>query len=297
MQELNINGYIVTEEMKSENAGNSVWGCAFKNNQKYFIKQLKETYCDIPYEEATAFQKEDIEANQRFYSRMQNLYAALRRADNGNLIIPIEFMKQDGHYYIISEWIDQFSDFSEIQTFTDLQKYLMMKVLTYSLCGLSENHIVHCDLKPDNIRIKDTISRAKTLKIIDFDNGFIQGDYPDITGGTQNYMAPEVFIRMNQEESGTEPKIDITPQADIFSLGIIFHEIITGTLPESADPDFPYLGLAVGYGIPVLLKEMPAEYADLIQKMLRSEPSARPSASEVFEILRNIDPLTLNNRR
>ena len=90
MQEININGYIVTDELKSDNAGNSVWGFAFKNGKKYFIKQLKETYCDIPYDEATQFQKEDMEANQRFYNRMQRLYAVLRDSDNGNLVTPIE---------------------------------------------------------------------------------------------------------------------------------------------------------------------------------------------------------------
>lgn len=292
MPEVNINGYVITEELKSDNAGNSVWGFAFKDGKKYFIKQLKETYYDVPYEEATQFQREDMEANQRFYDRMRRLYTALRDADQGNLVTPIEFIRHDGHYYIISEWIDQFSDFSEIKAFTDFQKYLMMKVLAYNLYGLARMHIVHCDLKPDNIRIKDTVSKAKTLKIIDFDNGFIQGEYPDMIGGSQNYMAPEVFIRMAQDEEGMEDKMEITPKADIFSLGIIFHEIITGELPKSKDPDFPYLGIAIGRGAEIGLNaEVPLEYAELIRKMLRLEPQQRPEAREVFQELKQIDPL------
>jgi serine/threonine protein kinase len=154
-------------------------------------------------------------------------------------------------------------------------------------------------MKHDKIRIKDTVSGAKTLKIIDFDNGFIEGEYPDVLGGDQNYMAPEAFIRMSQDEEGAVDKIAITPKADIFSLGIIFHEILTGTLPQSSNPEIQYMGLAVGYGEQVILNEsLPLEYADLITKMICQNPEQRPSALDVFEMLKNkIDPLSLSDGR
>lgn len=295
---LDINGYIITEELRSDNAGNSIWGFAVKDDKKYFIKQLKETYYDISYDEATEFQKEYIRASNRFYDRMSRLFSLLKKSDNGNLVVPIEFIKQDGHYYVVSEWIDQFSDFSDIKNFTGFQKYLMMKILAYSVYGMAENNIVHCDLKPDNIRIKETISQARTLKIIDFDNGFIQGDYPDMIGGSQNYMSPEVFIRMGQDEEGFEEKIDITPKADVFSLGIIFHEILTGELPKSCDPKFPYIGIAIGNGVKIEMSDTLAdEYIDLIGRMISLEPDSRPDALEVFNALKEIDPLNLSYRR
>lgn len=297
MQEINVNGYIITEELKSENAGNSSWGYAFKDGKKYFIKQLKETYSDKAYEEASLFEKEAIEASQLFEQRMNNLCDLLKKSDNGNLVVPIEFIKHDGRYYLVTEWIDQSSDFCHIKEFTEFQKHLMMKVLAYSLCGLASNNIVHCDLKPDNIRIKDTVSKAKTLKIIDFDNGFIVGEYPDMIGGTQNYMSPEVFIRMGQDEEGMEDKIDVTPKADIFSLGIIFHEILTATLPKSSDSRFNYIGVALGNGVKIELdKSLPIEYFELIGKMLSLEPNQRPDAMSVFNILKRIEPLSLNYR-
>mgnify|MGYP002869245007 CR=1 FL=1 len=297
MTELNISGYIVHDELRSDNAGNSLWGVCFRDGTKYFIKQLKETYYDIPLAEATPFQREDMEASARFYERMLRLFDRLKEADNGNLVVPLDFIRQNGHYYIISEWVDQFSDFSEIQSFTPLQKHVMLRVLAYSLCGLAEQQIVHSDLKPDNIRIKDTISRARTLKIIDFDSSFIQGDYPDLIGGTQNYMAPEAIIRMYQDEDGAAEKIEVTPKADIFSLGIIFHEILTGELPQSSDPAFPYPGIAVGRGIDLRLHpRLEPEYEALIRRMLLVEPQQRPEAKAVFETLRQIDPLTMQGR-
>ena len=292
MKEQNIHGYIVRDELRSENAGNSLWGACFRDGRKYFIKQLKETYYDIPLADATPFQREDMEASTRFYQRMLHLFDVLKEADNGNLVVPLDFIRHSGHYYIITEWVDQFSDFSEIRGFTPLQKHVMLRVLAYSLQGLAARGIVHCDLKPDNIRIKDTISRARTLKIIDFDYGFIQGEYPDLIGGTQNYLAPEAIIRMYQDEDGAAEKIDVTPKADIFSLGIIFHEILTGEQPQSEDPAFPYPGIAAGRGIPLRLDPgLPGEYAGMIRDMLLPEPGQRPDAQAVFDMLRRIDPL------
>ena len=83
-----------------------------------------------------------------------------------------------------------------------------------------------------------------------------------------------------------------------FPLGIIFHEIITGELPKSCNPDFPYIGIALGRGIKIELNhEMAVEYSALIEKMLRLEPPQRPDATEVFRILKTINPLELNYRR
>ena len=300
MQEINIHGYVTTDEWNAKDAGTSVWNCAFKDGKKYFIKRLMETYIDnIPYEEATQWQKDDMIISNEFEERTQKLYSLLKKSDNGNLIVPLEFLKNEGHYYVISEWIDQFSDFNQIKSFTDYQKHLMMKVLAYSIYGLAKNKIVHCDLKPDNIRIKDTVSGARTLKIIDFDNGFIEGEYPDVLGGDQNYMSPEAFIRMSQDEDGAEDKMDVTSKSDIFSLGIIFHEILTGELPKISDSKTQYIGLAVGYGKQVILSEKLAlEYSNLIEKMLCQNPNLRPDALYVFELLKNyIDPLSLSYRR
>lgn len=298
LQETDINGYIITEELKSDNAGNSVWGFAVKNGVRYFIKQLKETYYDIPYSEATSFQREDMESSKQFFNRMKRLYTLLKHSDQGNLVVPIEFIKQNGHYYVVTEWIEQFDSFSEVERLSDVQKHLMLKILAYNIYGLSKNNIVHCDLKPDNICIKNTLAGAKTLKIIDFDNGFVQGDYPSVTGGDQTYMAPEVFIRMAQDEEGVEKKIDITPKADVFSLGIIFHQLLTGELPKSSDSKFPYMGIAIGRGIRIELSgKLPIEYADIIKRMISLEPQQRPDALVVFNSLKSINPLNLSYRR
>jgi serine/threonine protein kinase len=92
--------------------------------------------------------------------------------------------------------------------------------------GLRAMHrleMIHQDLKPDNILLDE----FNTLKIIDFGSAKIAGlaeiksvlEHSQITG-TANYSAPEYF----KSETGTN-------RSDIYSLGVIAYEILTGKLP------------------------------------------------------------------
>jgi len=89
--------------------------------------------------------------------------------------------------------------------------------------GLSYAHsqkILHLDVKPSNIIY---LPQEKTVKITDFGlSHAIQevANYQTIVGGTPNYMSPEQII-------GEE----LTPASDIYSLGVMFYELLTGTLP------------------------------------------------------------------
>ena len=87
--------------------------------------------------------------------------------------------------------------------------------------------MLHQDIRPDNIMIDKT----GTVKIIDFGSTRVQGvveaapsaDRDDILG-TAQYTAPEYFLG----ESGTS-------RSDIFSLGVITYQMLTGRLPYGAE--------------------------------------------------------------
>lgn len=284
MSSIIVNGYEVQGTLTSKDAGNSVWGAACKNDRQFFIKQLKETYLNRDYAKATPFQRQDMDASQRFYNRMVRMYSELRKSDNGNLVVPLEFIKQDGHYYIIAEWIEKFKEFKDVASLNAQQKEVLLKILAYNVAGLAANNIVHSDLKPDNLLLKVTSGGACTLKIIDFENSFISGDYPENIGGDQNYLSPEMLVRMGQDHMPTGARITITPKSDVFSLGIIFHEILTGEQPISCDPEVPYIGVAVSQGIDIQFsKNLSTGHAALIKSMLSKIPTHRPSAWDVFQ--------------
>tara|TARA_R110002073_G_scaffold74100_10_gene181362 strand:- start:8414 stop:9877 length:1464 start_codon:yes stop_codon:yes gene_type:complete len=100
--------------------------------------------------------------------------------------------------------------------------------LAEALSYMHQNELVHCDLKPENIVLipNETAGRRGHLvKILDF--GLAQslgGTNRDGVFGTPKYIAPEVA---RQEAPG--------PASDIYSLGILFFELITGSVPWSGD--------------------------------------------------------------
>ena len=100
--------------------------------------------------------------------------------------------------------------------------------LLIQVCGALENAhsngIIHRDLKPENIMITE----SQTVKLMDFGLARSGGD-SRLTRkgefvGTLSYLAPEVI-------QGKE----VTPQSDLYALGIIIYELLTDRLPFSAD--------------------------------------------------------------
>ncbi len=124
------------------------------------------------------------------------------------------------------------------------------------LCrGLQEAHklgIVHRDLKPENIILNEDSERPDWVKIVDFGIAHTPGQdgkrltLAGMIMGTPAYMAPELF-------SDNQPG----PSCDIYSLGVIMFELLTGNLPFSS-------------------KEFPALIAKVLQEPAPSFNSVRP---------------------
>lgn len=97
--------------------------------------------------------------------------------------------------------------------------------------ALSYTHrrgICHCDLKPSNILLDET---GQPL-LIDFNLSVIGQNAPERLGGTLPYMAPEQIraVFLDRSSSATPD-----PRSDLFSLGVVLHELLTGAHPFDAD--------------------------------------------------------------
>jgi eukaryotic-like serine/threonine-protein kinase len=92
--------------------------------------------------------------------------------------------------------------------------------------------VVHRDLKPDNIFLVTT-TLGELVKILDFGIAKIRSDRPEQTHVTEMFLG--TFRYAAPEQHGMEKNLD--ERADIYSLGIILYEMLSGSDPYSFDPE------------------------------------------------------------
>ncbi|GFE13837.1 protein kinase [Streptomyces glebosus] len=153
---------------------------------------------------------------------------------------------------------------------------------------LSHAHVVpaiHRDLKPGNI----LVARDGTVKVLDFGiAAILRTDVTKLTAtgtpiGTYQYMSPE------QVRGGR-----ITPQTDLYALGCILHELLSGQLLFSADSEYVLMYQHVN-AAPTPLRELradvPPALEELVLHLLRKAPESRPAdIQDVYERLRPFLP-------
>ena len=95
-------------------------------------------------------------------------------------------------------------------------------------------------------------------------------------GGDQIYLSPEACLFLCGEET------KLTTKMDVFSLGILFHQYLTGYVPWYDTGEFDYLHEAVLEGAKAGVSEkVPAEWRPVIEQMLIGDPEQRCSIEDV----------------
>ncbi len=144
--------------------------------------------------------------------------------------------------------------------------------------ALSEAHrrgVLHRDLKPGNVMIP----RDGRVRVVDFGEARPIDDARAEGRGTPAYMAPERWRRVAEG-----------PPADVWALGIVLHELLSGRRPYEG---LPATAMALRVGgedpVPPLPDDghVPPDLIDLVNRCLDKDPNGRPTAGELAETLRN----------
>jgi len=160
-----------------------------------------------------------------------------------------------------------------------------------ALVYLHGQGVVHRDLKPENIML----TADGSVKLMDFGIAF-DATLGDLTWsglsssvGTPEYMAPEQVRARHGDE-----------RTDLYSLGVILYEMLTGKLPWSGDsaPEVMHAKLEED---PVPLRELrpeiPPALEEVVLHALERRPERRPeSALELREALAHLDSVVITNR-
>lgn len=155
--------------------------------------------------------------------RFQREASAASRISHPNVVDIYDVGEYNGMHYIVMEYIKGHTLKQLIAKRGALSSqealYIMKQLTSAVLCAHNAN-IIHRDIKPQNVLVKDD----GTVKITDFGiavaSNSVQLTSNNTVMGSAHYLAPETA-------QGKEPN----PQVDIYSLGIVFFELLSGSVP------------------------------------------------------------------
>ncbi len=161
-----------------------------------------------------------------FAARFQREARALAKLNHPNIVTVHDFGMRGTAHYLIMEFVDGMNlrQLSAVEKISPKMALQMVPQLCDALQYAHDQGIIHRDIKPENL----LVSTAGGIKIADFGLAKMTGvGIPDSLTrsqqvmGTFNYMAPE------QRDRPTE----VDHRADIYSLGVVIYELLTGELP------------------------------------------------------------------
>ena len=194
-------------------------------------------------------------------------------SDDGTLFIAMEYVRGVSLAQVISQG-----------PFPISRALIVVEQMCHALHEAHELGIVHRDLKPDNVILTRLGSQQDFVKILDFGIAVrisIGGQHETkltqqgMILGTPPYMSPEQFTGA-----------PIGRQSDIYSLGIILYEMLTGHLPFDADNPWIWAQRHLTAQVPELPSAISPDIAAAVRAALAKNPSERPATA--LELLQRL---------
>lgn len=169
----------------------------------------------------------DLSNDEKFIRRFQREALSVSNLSHPNIVEVYDVGEEDGQYYIVMEYIEgkTLKQLLKKRETLSLPEVIdIMLQLTDGLAHAHESYIIHRDIKPQNIMILDN----GLVKITDFGIAMAlnatQLTQTNSVMGSVHYLPPE-------QANGKSA----TVKSDIYSLGILMYELITGSVPFKGD--------------------------------------------------------------
>nr|MBQ6241629.1 protein kinase [Lachnospiraceae bacterium] len=273
-----IGNYELTKALKL--GGQSRWGFVRKDGHEYFIKEfLAPKYPVVTKDLTPDLIQIQRTAAERFEDNQSAFYQALKRCRNGCMIVNLDFFRDGPYYYAVTDKVKgPYLSVEEIAALPEEKKRALTRSVLAGIAELHSRHIVHSDIKPDNILVIRTRKGFCAAKIIDFESGYFEGRQPRSIVGDPPYFSPEKIYHETDEET------DVLVSSDIFALGVLFHQYWTGSFPLFDTQQYSSVGDALLQGGSVALSTgLPEDIFEMIRTMLNLDPDERPTAEALLE--------------
>lgn len=280
-----INGYELLKPFQNQDAGFSRWTMAFKNAEMFFLKEFISPKYPDQSTLTDNLRNTRIKECKTFEEEKSRLFREINKASDGNLVRITEFFRADARYYLTTEWIKgERLSFTQISRMDMQDKLILCMTAAHALAGLHAANIAHSDIKETNVLVRRTALGKPVAKIIDFGCSFFVDDPPmdeDDLGGDQVYLSPEACLFFNGEE------VRLSGKMDVFALGLLFHQYMTGDLPyfDKSEYDYAHEAVLDGYTLRADTADIPFTIGAIIEKMLLQDPEDRISMQEVYFLL------------
>jgi serine/threonine protein kinase len=241
---------------------------------------------------AIKIMREDFSANPTFRERFRQEAKAAANLYHPNIVTIHDFGLDAGRFFIVMENVPGEDLRDILQQRGRLKWEEAVSLMVQACAGVGYAHragLVHCDIKPHNMLVTPDMR----LKVADFGIARAMAsvqpeEKADIVWGSPQYFSPE-------QASGGAP----SPASDVYSLGIVLYEMLTGRLPFIANTASELAQMhreAQPTPPRVLNPEIPEALNQIILKVLRKEPSARyRTADQLGRVLLTItNPTELN---
>ncbi len=213
----------------------------------------------------------DYSRNDSFQARFRQEARAAANLSHPNIVTVHDFGLAEDQLFIVMEHIPGKDLKSLLRQRGRLPIQDAIPLIIQACAGVGYAHragLVHCDVKPQNM----LVTPDQRLKVTDFGIAralatIVPGEREKLVWGSPLYFAPE-------QAQGEVP----TPASDVYSMGVVLYELISGTTPFTGTTAEELARLHINakpLPISEYVPELPAELEQIIMKVLDKEPSAR----------------------